>query len=34
MGDIAIGVSDRWESLHEAEGVVLLDEIEVHLHPT
>jgi predicted ATPase len=34
MGDIAIGVSDKWESLREAEGVVLLDEIEAHLHPT
>jgi hypothetical protein len=33
-GDIAIGVRDWWGGLREAEGVVLLDEIEVHLHPT
>src|SRR5262249_16482868 len=29
-----IGVSDWWDSLEEAEGIVLLDEMEVHLHPT
>jgi hypothetical protein len=33
-GDISIGVRDWWGGLREAEGVVLLDEIEVHLHPT
>ncbi len=33
-GDISIGVQDWWGGLREAEGVVLLDEIEVHLHPT
>lgn len=33
-GDIAIGVQDWWGTLREAEGIVLLDEIEVHLHPT
>ena len=31
--DIAYGVSDKWPSLQKAEGVVLLDEIEAHLHP-
>lgn len=30
--DIAIGTA-RWPKLAEAEGLVLLDEIEVHLHP-
>jgi energy-coupling factor transporter ATP-binding protein EcfA2 len=33
-GDISIGVRDWWDGLGEAEGIVLLDEIEVHLHPT
>lgn len=33
-GDISIGVNDWWGGLREAEGIVLLDEIEVHLHPT
>jgi hypothetical protein len=33
-GDISIGVRDWWDGLREAEGIVLLDEIEVHLHPT
>lgn len=33
-GDISIGVQDWWGGLRAAEGVVLLDEIEVHLHPT
>lgn len=33
-GDISTGVSDWWGGLREAEGIVLLDEIEVHLHPT
>lgn len=32
--DIAIGTSEYWPRLAEAEGIVLLDEIEVHLHPT
>lgn len=34
VGDIAMGVEGWWSSLREAEGIVLLDEIEVHLHPT
>jgi hypothetical protein len=33
-GDIAIGVQNWWDILREAEGIVLLDKIEVHLHPT
>ena len=33
LGDIAITVSDYWHSLKVAEGLVLLDEIETHLHP-
>jgi ABC-type glutathione transport system ATPase component len=33
LGDIAITVSDYWPSLRVAEGLVLLDEIETHLHP-
>ena len=33
-GDISIGVQDWWGGLRDAEGIVLLDEIEVHLHPT
>jgi energy-coupling factor transporter ATP-binding protein EcfA2 len=33
LGDIAITVSDYWRSLKIAEGLVLLDEIETHLHP-
>jgi hypothetical protein len=33
LGDIAITVWDYWPSLKVAEGLVLLDEIEVHLHP-
>ena len=32
-GDISIGIRDWWGGLREAEGIVLLDEIEVHLHP-
>lgn len=32
--DIAIGTSEYWPRLAEAEGIVLLGEIEVHLHPT
>lgn len=32
--DIAIGTSEYWPRLSEAEGIALLDEIEVHLHPT
>jgi uncharacterized protein (TIGR02646 family) len=31
--DIAIGTSGQWTSISEAEGMVLLDEIEAHLHP-
>jgi hypothetical protein len=31
--DIAIGTSGHWTSMREAEGMVLLDEIEAHLHP-
>ena len=33
MGDIAKGVWVKWKSLKEAQGLVLLDELEVHLHP-
>lgn len=32
--DIMIALSERWSSMEVAEGTVLLDEIEVHLHPT
>jgi predicted ATP-binding protein involved in virulence len=31
--DIMIAMSERWGDMREAEGIVLLDEIEVHLHP-
>ena len=31
--DIAIGTSGQWTSIQEAEGIVLLDEVEAHLHP-
>src|SRR5262249_12104479 len=31
--DIIMGVSDRWPEIELAEGVVLIDELEVHLHP-
>jgi len=31
--DLARIFSERWESLEAAEGLVLLDEIETHLHP-
>jgi hypothetical protein len=33
LGDIAITMSDYWPSLKVAEGLVLLDEIDAHLHP-
>jgi hypothetical protein len=33
VADIAFCVFEKWESIKDAEGVVLLDEIEVHLHP-
>jgi hypothetical protein len=32
--DIMISLLAKWKSIEIAEGVVLLDEIEVHLHPT
>jgi uncharacterized protein (TIGR02646 family) len=32
--DIMISMSERWPSMQDAEGIVLIDEIEVHLHPT
>lgn len=32
--DIMIALFERWPSMKVAEGIVLLDEIEVHLHPT
>lgn len=31
--DITMQLSATWESLYSAEGLLLLDEIEVHLHP-
>lgn len=31
--DIIIGVAERWPEIEHAEGVVLVDELEVHLHP-
>jgi hypothetical protein len=31
--DITMQLSSAWESLSSAEGLLLLDEIEVHLHP-
>ena len=33
VADIAFCVFEKWGSLKEAEAIVLLDEIEVHLHP-
>src|SRR5262249_51789181 len=32
-GDIMMGMADKWERMDLAEGVVLVDEIEAHLHP-
>lgn len=32
--DIMISLLERWGDMHLAEGIVLLDEIEVHLHPS
>ena len=32
--DIMISLLERWEDMQIAEGIVLLDEIEVHLHPS
>jgi uncharacterized protein (TIGR02646 family) len=32
-GDIMAGVAGKWESIESAEGIVLIDEIEAHLHP-
>ncbi len=32
--DIMMALFERWSSMKVAEGVVILDEIEVHLHPT
>src|SRR3546814_8010748 len=31
--DMIMQLSEYWESMHSAEGLLLLDEIEVHLHP-
>jgi uncharacterized protein (TIGR02646 family) len=31
--DIMMTMFDKWPSMMDAEGIVLLDEIEVHLHP-
>lgn len=31
--DIMMGLSSKWTSMDVAEGVVLIDEIETHLHP-
>ncbi len=33
VADIAFCVFEKWGSIKEAEAIVLLDEIEVHLHP-
>ncbi|WP_170303427.1 AAA family ATPase [Reyranella soli] len=33
VADIAFCVFEKWGSIEEAEAIVLLDEIEVHLHP-
>jgi uncharacterized protein (TIGR02646 family) len=32
--DLMLNLSDRWDSIGSAEGLVLVDELEVHLHPT
>lgn len=32
--DIMISLLERWEDMQVAEGIVLLDELEVHLHPS
>jgi uncharacterized protein (TIGR02646 family) len=32
--DIMKSLLERWPSMEDAEGVVLLDEVEAHLHPT
>jgi uncharacterized protein (TIGR02646 family) len=32
--DLMLNLSDRWDSMRSAEGLVLVDELEVHLHPT
>ena len=32
--DIMISLLERWDDMQIAEGIVLLDEIEVHLHPS
>jgi uncharacterized protein (TIGR02646 family) len=33
VADIAFCVLEKWPTIQEAEGVALIDEIEVHLHP-
>lgn len=32
--DLMLNLSARWDSMQAAEGLVLVDELEVHLHPT
>ena len=32
--DLMLNLSERWDSISSAEGLVLVDELEVHLHPT
>jgi hypothetical protein len=32
--DLMLNLSERWDSIRTAEGLVLVDELEVHLHPT
>jgi uncharacterized protein (TIGR02646 family) len=32
--DLMLNLSARWDSMRSAEGLVLIDELEVHLHPT
>lgn len=31
--DIMMAMAEKWESIEDAEGMVFIDEIEVHLHP-
>ena len=33
-GNIMMGLFERWEAVEDAEAIVLVDELEAHLHPT
>jgi predicted ATPase len=33
-GNIMMGLFERWEAVEDAEAIVLIDELEAHLHPT